>query len=38
VASQPDSPHAAHYREIAKAVLQSLERNAPKASPQIIVE
>ena len=38
VASQPDSPHAAHYRAIAAAVLQTLERNAPKASPKIIVE
>ena len=38
VASQPDSPHAAHYRAIAEAVLQTLERNAPKASPKIIVE
>jgi ATP-binding protein involved in chromosome partitioning len=38
VASQPDSPHATHYRAIAEAVLQTLERNAPKASPKIIVE
>ena len=38
VASQPDSPHAAHYQVIAEAVLQTLERNAPKASPKIIVE
>ena len=38
VASQPDSPHAAHYQAIAEAVLQTLERNAKKASPKIIVE
>ena len=38
VASQPDSPHAAHYGTIAEAVLQTLERNTPKASPKIIVE
>ncbi len=38
VASQPDSTHSAHYRAIAELVLQTLERNAPKASPKIIVE
>jgi ATP-binding protein involved in chromosome partitioning len=38
VASQPDSPHAAHYQAIAEAVLQTLERSTPKASPKIIVE
>ena len=38
VASQPNSPHAAHYQAIAEAVLQTLERSAQKASPKIIVE
>jgi ATP-binding protein involved in chromosome partitioning len=38
VASQPDSPHADHYRAIAMAVLDTLEQNTPKASPKIVVE
>ena len=38
VASQPDSPHAAHYTAIAAAVLQTLERSTQKAGPKIIVE
>jgi ATP-binding protein involved in chromosome partitioning len=38
VASQPDSPHADHYRTIAMAVLDTLERNAPKSGPKIVVD
>jgi ATP-binding protein involved in chromosome partitioning len=38
VASQPDSHHANHYRAIALAVLDTLEKNAPKVAPKIIVE
>ena len=38
VASQPDSPHAAHYQAIAAAVLQTLSRRAPKARPKFILE
>jgi len=38
VASQPDSPHAAHYTAIAAAVLQTLERSTQKTGPKIIVE
>ena len=38
VSSQPDSLHAEHYRSIAKAVLESLERRPAKTSPKIVVE
>jgi len=38
VASQPDSPHAAHYQQIAAALLQQLEAAQPKTAPKIIVE
>jgi ATP-binding protein involved in chromosome partitioning len=38
VASQPESSHADHYRAIATAVLDTLERNVPKAGPKIVVE
>ena len=38
VSSQPDSPHAEHYRSIAAAVMESLQQNVPKNSPKIIVE
>ena len=38
VSSQPESPHAEHYRSIAAAVLNSLENNTPKASPKIVFE
>jgi ATP-binding protein involved in chromosome partitioning len=38
VASQPDSPHAAHYQRIAAALLQQLEAAQPKTAPKIIVE
>jgi ATP-binding protein involved in chromosome partitioning len=38
VASQPDSPHADHYRAIAMAVLDTLEQNTPKAGPKIVFE
>ena len=38
VASQPDSAHAQHYREIADAVLQKLYGQAVKAVPKIVIE
>ena len=38
VASQPDSPHADHYRAIAMTVLDTLEQNAPKSGPKIVVD
>lgn len=38
VASQPDSPHADHYRAIAMTVLDTLELNAPKSGPKIVVD
>ena len=38
VASQPDSPHADHYRAIAIAVLDTLEVNAPKSGPKIVID
>ena len=38
VASQPESPHAIHYRNIAMAVLNTLEKNVSRASPKIVVE
>ncbi len=38
VASQPDSAHASHYRDIALAVVETLELSTTKAGPKIIVE
>lgn len=38
VASQPDSPHANHYRAIATAVLETLEHKTQKAGPKIVIE
>lgn len=38
VASQPDSPHADHYRGIARSVLDTLEQKAPKSTPKIVVD
>ena len=38
VASQPNSPHADHYRAIAIAVLDTLEVNAPKSGPKIVID
>ncbi len=38
VASQPDSKCANHYRDIALAVLEALERSTTKEGPKIIVE
>ena len=38
VASQPDSVHAQHYKAIADAVLQTLDRQASKAGPKIVIE
>ena len=38
VASQPDSPHAAHYQKIAKRLLAQLDSAQPKAAPKIIME
>jgi ATP-binding protein involved in chromosome partitioning len=38
VASQPDSPHAAHYQKIAAGLLAQLDAAQPKAAPKIIME
>ncbi|MDA0846266.1 MAG: Mrp/NBP35 family ATP-binding protein [Proteobacteria bacterium] len=38
VASQPDSPHAAHYQKIAKRLLAQLDSAQPKAAPKIFME
>ena len=38
VASQPDSPHAAHYQQIAKRLLAQLDSAQPKAAPKIVME
>jgi ATP-binding protein involved in chromosome partitioning len=38
VASQPDSPHAAHYQKIAKRLLAQLDSAQPKAAPKIVME
>ena len=38
VASQPDSPHAAHYQQIAKRLLAQLDSTQPKAAPKIVME
>jgi ATP-binding protein involved in chromosome partitioning len=38
VSSQPDSPHAGHYRAIAMTVLASLERTTPKSGPEIVFD
>ena len=38
VASQPDSPHADHYRGIAITTLETLEQNTPKSGPKIVVD
>ena len=38
VASQPDSPHATHYKAIASAVLASLEGSPQKVGPKIIID
>ena len=38
VASQPESPHANHYRAIATTVLGTLEQTAPKSGPKIVVD
>ena len=38
VASQPDSPHAAHYQQIAKRLLAQLDSAQPKAAPEIVME
>ena len=38
VASQPDSQHAAHYKQIACALLTQLETAQPKAAPKIVME
>ena len=38
VASQPESPHAAHYQKIAARLLAQLDNAQPKAAPKIIME
>ena len=38
VASQPDSPHTAHYQKIAAGLLAQLDVAQPKAAPKIIME
>jgi len=38
VASQPDSQHAAHYRQIASTLLAQLDTAQPKATPKIVME
>ena len=38
VASQPDSQHAAHYQQIASALLAQLDTAQPKAAPKIVME
>ena len=38
VASQPESPHAAHYQKIAAGLLAQLDVTQPKAAPKIVME
>lgn len=38
VASQPDSPHADHYKAIAGTVLDTLAQSASKSGPKIVVD
>ena len=38
VASQPESPHAAHYQQIAERLLARLDSAQPKAAPKIVME
>ncbi len=38
VASQPDSQHATHYRQIASVLLAQLDTAQPKAAPKIVME
>ena len=38
VASQPESPHAAHYQKIAARLLAQLDNAQPKAAPKIVLE
>ena len=38
VASQPESPHAAHYQKIAAGLLAQLDVAQPKATPKIVME
>ena len=38
VASQPESPHAAHYQKIAAGLLAQLDVAQPKAAPKIVME
>jgi len=38
VASQPESPHAAHYQKIAARLLAQLDVAQPKAAPKIVME
>lgn len=38
VASQPESPHAAHYQKIAAGLLTQLDVAQPKAAPKIVME
>ena len=38
VASQPESPHAAHYQKIAARLQAQLEIAQPKAAPRIVME
>jgi ATP-binding protein involved in chromosome partitioning len=38
VASQPESPHAAHYQKIASGLLAQLDNAQPKAAPKIVMD
>ena len=38
VASQPESPHAAHYQKIAAGLLAQLDNAKPKVAPKIVME
>ena len=38
VASQPESPHAAHYQKIAAGLLAQLDVAKPKTAPKIVME
>ena len=38
VASQPESPHAAHYQKIAAGLLAQLDNAQPKVAPRIVME
>jgi ATP-binding protein involved in chromosome partitioning len=38
VATEPDGPHAAIYREIAKRVLDQIKGGAQRAAPKIVIE